>query len=261
MLSILGDPRPGVGLGADGLGLPDILWCSVDSGLGNGTASTLSPFSIAQYPITHTQFKAFFDASDGYQDDKWWNGLGFGKQLWKNTAEALNAPADNIAWVNAMAFCRWLNSKSEMTASVDTSLPIRRDNYEIRLPTESEWMLAATGNCADYEYPWGANWISTCANSRETALQRSISVGLFPDGAAPCGALDMVGNTWEWCLNDPENAPQLDASGTERRLLCGGSYLDAPNNLQCSSRLRQHTISRNNISSFRIAYAVSLPVA
>ena len=24
-------------------------------------------------------------------------------------------------------------------------------------------------------------------------------VGMYPDGAAPSGALDMVGNVWEWC--------------------------------------------------------------
>jgi formylglycine-generating enzyme required for sulfatase activity len=232
-LSILGDPRAGVGLTADAL--PEIAWCAV------GT----SGLHLAIYPVTHAQFKAFYDAPDGYADDNWWQGLSHGKQLWKNTVETLNAPADNVAWVNAIAFCRWLNTKAAVTTS------IAQAGYEIRIPTESEWLQAAIGDHADYVYPWGAEWLPLHANSRETALNRAVSVGLFPEGTSPCGALDMVGNTWEWCLNAAEGA----VAGMERRAMSGGSYLDAPNSLTVTTRLYQHPLSRNPTSGFRLAYA------
>jgi len=210
---------------------------------------------VAMYPVTHAQFKAFIDAPDGYADDNWWAGLNFGKQTWQNTAEALNAPADNVAWVNAVAFCRWLNSKVASTPSLTAALSGIHPNYQLRLPTETEWSQAATGNHPDFVYPWGAAWKPDCANSKETELRKAVSVGLFPDGAAPCGALDMVGNTWEWCLTTSEAAPHLNVTGVERRIMCGGSYLDGSSGVRCDARLSQHPLSRNNTSSFRVVYA------
>ncbi|MGO8672684.1 MAG: NACHT domain-containing protein, partial [Capsulimonadaceae bacterium] len=84
VLSQVGDPRPGVGLRSDGL--PDIAWCDVPAGAfiyGSDEyypdeprqTITLSDFRIAKYPVTYCQFQAFIDATDGYADPRWWDGL------------------------------------------------------------------------------------------------------------------------------------------------------------------------------------------
>jgi hypothetical protein len=79
-----GDPRPGVGLGDDGL--PDILWCQVPGGevelsvepgrprlrdrfrgrRAGRPRFTVGSFQMAQYPITVAQWQAFLDDPDGY---------------------------------------------------------------------------------------------------------------------------------------------------------------------------------------------------
>ena len=92
-LNYVGDPRPGVGLWADGL--PDIVWCDVAAGefimgstkQADGMARDdempqhclfLAAFFIARYPITNAQFQTFID--DGGYTDKWrkcWTEAGW----------------------------------------------------------------------------------------------------------------------------------------------------------------------------------------
>jgi len=254
-LAVLGDPRPGVGLRADSL--PEIAWCYArgqrvelldDNACYLGTFDVPS-FYIAKYPITCAQFKAFVDAADGYADDRWWDGLEFGKQHWVNSQDSANQPADNIAWVNAVAFCRWLTAQAVDHPDL---LPDAAQPFTIQLPTEAEWWLAATGGHRDYCYPWGRDWQSAGANTKDHKLGRPIAVGLYPSGAALCGAQDMVGNVWEWCLNEFADPAKQDVQGRDRRALRGGSYLDTPDAMRCTSRLNQFPISRNSASGFRV---------
>jgi len=85
-LDVLGDTRPGVGLRADYV--PDIRWCRIDGGnvqigiradlldpnspITDTLSHTLQPFSISQYAITVTQYRAFLDAEDGWCNKEWW---------------------------------------------------------------------------------------------------------------------------------------------------------------------------------------------
>jgi len=213
-LALLGDPRPGVGLRADGL--PEIVWWEVPGGevtleKDAGTFA-VEPFQIAKYPVTYRQYRAFLDADDGYHNPAWWQGLWVdqppekpGRQFQRYD----NYPAENLAWVEAVPFCRWLSA---------------RLGYEVRLPTEWEWQQAATGGDPANVYPWGPEWDGNCANTYESELSHTTAVGMYPQGASPAGALDMSGNVWEWCLNEYDRPENVTPAGDARRVVRGGAW-------------------------------------
>jgi energy-coupling factor transporter ATP-binding protein EcfA2 len=218
-LEVLGDTRPGVGLRADGF--PDIVWCPVSGGTitlsSDGQVLNIPDFCIAQYPITNRQFESFLRAADGYQNDVWWTDIDetYRKQpLDEQDLRVGNQPCVRISWPLAVAFCNWLTAT--MFADADEGAWI------IRLPTEHEWMYAATGGDAHHEYPWRDTWDSHRANTMESQLMRITAVGMYPHGAAACGALDMSGNVWEWCLNAYTNPQQVRLSGNAQGVQKGG---------------------------------------
>jgi formylglycine-generating enzyme required for sulfatase activity len=48
---------------------------------------------------------------------------------------------------------------------------------------------------------------------------------MYPHGRAECGALDVAGNLWEWCLNDYSKPEIIDGySNGEQKVLRGGSF-------------------------------------
>lgn len=231
-LHVLSQTCPGVGLRPDGL--PDIDWCAVDvstnlrgvrmpfrneRGMVYGEFA-LQPFFIARYPITYQQFRAFQLVPDGFNDDRWWEGLtaGYHRQAILDPCTPLdNHPRDSVSWYQAVAFSRWLNARLN-----------HDDQHEIRLPTEWEWQWAAQGSAAP-TYPWG-EWDGRFANTREARLGQTTAVGIYPQGATWCGALDMSGNVWEWCLNEYKTPAHTGCEGHNPRVLRGGSrFNDLPN--------------------------------
>ena len=255
-LSLLGDPRPGVGLRADGL--PDLVWCAVPGGevtleievenrsriarwLRRSASNTfhVEPFHIAKYPVTYRQYRAFLEAEDGFNNPEWWEGLWFqvdkpGRQFNRRD----NHPVENLCWLEAMAFCRWLSAKL---------------GYEVRLPTEWEWQQAATGGNPKNVYPWGPKWDGNRANTYESELGRSTAVGLFPQGASPVGALDMSGNVWEWCLNEYDQPRNLDPAGVAGRVVRGGTWVYNQSSARAASRLDYAPDAHDNFVGFRLA--------
>ncbi|MBP1468550.1 SUMF1/EgtB/PvdO family nonheme iron enzyme [Candidatus Chloroploca sp. M-50] len=165
-------------------------------------AHELAPFWIARYPITVAQYAAF--VAEGYDAaaERWWTPEGWQwkqwnkhqqPRLWDNEQyNGANQPVIGVTWYEATAFCAWL---SERLADV---LPT---GFTLRLPTEAMWEVAAAcaGPAERRAYPWG-DTAPTPEQAVYDVWQRNAPapVGLCPAGAAACGALDMVGNVWEW---------------------------------------------------------------
>ena len=132
-----------------------------------------------------------------------------------------NAPRTDVDWFEAMAFCRWLAQRGK----------VPRAGWEILLPTDAQWRRAYVGE-GDRDFPWqGEPDPNRHANYRDTGLERTSAVGVFPfpDGVARSGALDMAGNVWEWCLEKYDDrtyevgSAVVDATD-DSRVLRGGSW-------------------------------------
>jgi hypothetical protein len=195
-LAALGDPRPGVGLRADGV--PDIAWCRVDRPSG-------APLWVAKYPVTSAQLDAFrrrlvrdFPASSGLES------------LPGNVPVA-------VTWTEAAGFCRWLDAQSGVRPE---DCP---PGYAIRLPYEHEWVAAAQRQ----PYPWGDEFDESRANTASSLLGTALAVGVYPRGDASNGVSDLVGNVWEWCSDEAESAGPGGPGGPYLfRLLKGGSAME-----------------------------------
>jgi formylglycine-generating enzyme required for sulfatase activity len=105
-----------------------------------------------------------------------------------------------------------------------------------RLPTEIEWEAAARGG-DDRLWPWGDELPDTTRATFAQGIGGLSPVGLHPAGAAPCGALDLAGNVFEWT-----------ADGAAR----GGAYLSGAGELCCSVRHPVHPAARDPYVGFRV---------
>jgi formylglycine-generating enzyme required for sulfatase activity len=89
-------------------------------------------------------------------------------------------PVVNVTNADASSFCGWA---------------------EKRLPTAEEWEKAARG-ATGQSYPWGNDLDFDRANvPRDAAAARTAKlapVTAYESGKSPCGALNMMGNAWEW---------------------------------------------------------------
>jgi formylglycine-generating enzyme required for sulfatase activity len=237
-LSLLGDPRPGVGcievplpsgegfrvraegsgVRAAGVAIPDIVWCDVpmppggkvwlgaDDQSNNPRREVAIPYSyqIAKYPVTYRQFQAFIDDPEGFYDPRWWDGLADDKYRRHNQS----APDDQYFkyWNHPRENVSWYQAMAfcrwfswRLGGGYDLD---KIETWAVRLPTEWEWEYAARGT-DERPYPYLGAFDATKSNTNETGIGQTSAVGLFPDGAAPapCGALDMSGNVREWCLS------------------------------------------------------------
>lgn len=236
-LAKLGDSRPGVGVTPDGT--PDFEWCTVEGGevTIEGIKGKVQSFSIARYLVTWAQYEAFFADQNGYRLRKWWRDIMQPTQPGSQRWPIANRPAENVSWYDAIAFCRWTSD---------------RLGYEVRLPSEFEWQIAATGGNPDYVYPWGVDWDPNFANTRESGLEQTTAVGVYPGGSSPNGALDLAGNAWEWCLNKYGSPQDTDPAGKDSRVLRGGSWYSVHVDARASYRVNLDPDSRSYYIGFRV---------
>ncbi|MFM8561927.1 MAG: ergothioneine biosynthesis protein EgtB [Solirubrobacterales bacterium] len=184
-------------------------------------------FEIGAVPVTTGDWLGFVEEG-GYEDRALWCEEGW---QWRSDEDARAPlywnreagtertacgerpleparPVAHVSWFEARAFAR---------------------SREARLPTEAEWELAATwsgGSAPGPEDGW------TGQDGFDTA-----PVGLFPSGASDCGALDLIGNVWEWTATEFDGYPGFTPHpypeysevffGEGYRVLRGGSWATA----------------------------------
>lgn len=103
---------------------------------------------------------------------------------------------------------------------------------QMRLPTVAEWFWCASGSRGQ-PHPYGPRGMASAANTLEVGLGRSVAVGTFASGRTPGSQLlDLEGNVWEWCLDQPPEGVAL-LGGGEGHLACavGGSFLETTQSL------------------------------
>ena len=223
-------------------------------------------FYIDTTPVTCGQYIEFI-ADGGYDEPRWWAAEGWAhRQRAKLSAPlfwrfeggqwarsvfgriepvAMAEPVLHVSWYEADAYARWAGR---------------------RLPTEAEWEKAARFDPVTREsrrYPWGsAEPTAERANLGQQAL-RPAPAGSYPEGAAPCGARQLIGDVWEWTSSDFLPYPGFVAwpyreysevfFGPDYKVLRGGSF--GVSSVACRGTFRNwdYPIRRQIFSGFRTA--------
>jgi iron(II)-dependent oxidoreductase len=162
----------------------------------------LAAFEIDRAPVTNAAFAEFL-AETGAEPPMYWERDGDG---FLTTAFGRREPVDpalpvvHVDWNQAEAFAEWAGK---------------------RLPTEFEWEAAAAG--ADPERANLDHLGFACAPA-----------GAYGDAASDCGAVQMLGDVWEWTASDFEAYPGFTAFpypeysevffGDTHKVLRGGAW-------------------------------------
>jgi formylglycine-generating enzyme required for sulfatase activity len=220
----------------------------------------IAAFWIDKTEITNAMFMVFVEKT-GYQTDAEKAGTGIILDFsqvgspWMADAPGVNwrhphnpsddisvmaqRPVVQISWNDAYSYCRWAGRW---------------------LPTEAEWEKAARGTDGRL-YPWGDNPPGMDLLNFDRKVGHLTEVGSYPDGASPYGALDMLGNAYEW-VNDwydptyysyaPDTDPQGPSQGTTR-VIRGGSWNYGLNWTRTTSRSSLNPAARTDTLGFRCA--------
>ncbi len=285
VLGQLGDPRFPI-TGADWqhelarrnehFGKPDGYFCAVPAGTytiggweeGEALAALQLPaFWIARFPITVAQYHQFMQGA-GYDMQRWWTKEGWQwkhqrrrtqPRFWQDSNYSTdNQPVIGVTWYEATAFCSWLSEQLQQ------SLPA---GCTVRLPTEAEWEVAAAWDGVQRRpSPWGkVEPTPELAIYNALQLDAPAPVGCCPAGVAACGALDLVGNTWEWTCSaygaypkQAYNGRKYFTPGEYSLALRGGSYYQNSTFVRCGARSRNYPVILNGDLGFRVIVASAL---
>jgi len=202
---------------------------------------------------------------------KAWRGKRNAPRKYGNPFDLPNHPVVGITWYEAMAFTRWLTEKWQKEK-------ILSKKFMITLPSEAQWEKSARGGeqiprqsiCEPIKnllkchisiaknkinvvknpipkrnYPWGNSHNENFANSKESEISATSTVGCFSVGASPYGCEELSGNVWEWTRNIRKDYPYQSDDGREDLekigeytsiTLRGEAYYSVTNSALCASR-------------------------
>ncbi len=226
-------------------------------------------FALARTETTRAQFEAFVKAT-GFKPDAdgcyiWHAGqwLLSRARHWRDPgfAQTNDDPVVCVSAKDAEAYAAWL---------------AKTTGKKYRLPTETEWEIAARGGSGELR-SWGSDVRELCqhANGADDSAK-----GRHADwGGAPCqdghvytapvgrfranafGLYDMIGNVAEWTSDcwrgyAPQTVGANDAGASTdcgRRVVRGGAFNYAPRLLRSAARIRAPVNGRIFNLGFRVA--------
>ena len=215
-------------------------------------------FYMDAYEVTNAQYKKFIEANPQWQkdtiDERYHEGSYLGH--WDGNvypSGTADHPVVFVSWYAAMAYADWVGK---------------------RLPTEAEWERAARGGLVGKKYPWGDSIDSSNANYGKH-IGSAVPVGQYAPNAY--GLYDMVGNVWEWCLDEydadfyaisPRDNPIAGARTVEEvtsnflavktsRVFRGGAWLTLPEGVRVANRFKMPPAYSNFYYGFRCVRSVA----
>jgi iron(II)-dependent oxidoreductase len=222
-------------------------------------------FRLDTTPVTNAAYAAFI-ADGGYDDQRLWAPDGWAHRRragltaplfwrwdgeWVRTSFGITAPITgdepvlHVCWYEADAYARWAGR---------------------RLPTEAEWEKAARwdpANRRSRRFPWGDDEPTEARANLDQRHLRPAPAGAYPEGAAPSGARQLIGDVWEWTSSDFLPYPGFTAwpykeysevfFGPEYKVLRGGAFSASPVATRSTFRNWDYPIRRQIFAGFRTA--------
>jgi iron(II)-dependent oxidoreductase len=173
-----------------------------------GHEVSIQGFNMAKAAVTNAEFIEFVNAG-GYQRREFWSDEGWAWRVETNAEYP-------VYWIRADRE-EWRLRRYDGSEDMPLNQPIIHVNYyeadaycqwaDRRLPTESEWDVAALGETSGDNnklamalrtYPWGEQATKSHHANLDSRAQGCIDVAALPAGDSAFGCRQMLGNVWEW---------------------------------------------------------------
>lgn len=92
-------------------------------------------------------------------------------------------------------------------------------------------------------------------------MQKTVAIGLYPQGNSLQGVADLSGNVLEWCLNEYNKPDNVQTSGSLVRVARGGTWFRHRDLARASSRTCRDPDTRSCDIGFRVCCLSPIMIA